>query len=77
MTAARNNEYSYDPNRARSRAQAKRLRSTSNASSSAWDSVSDVRNGVKEDFVKVDYLYRNRNVEVQDDPYADLRDCMI
>lgn len=75
MTAARNGEYSYDPNRTRSRAQANRL--CTSTSTTSWDKVADVRNGVKQDFVKVHYMYRNRKVEVQDDPYADLRDCII
>lgn len=76
MSAARNGDYNYDPNRrSRSRAQAKRLRTTSSSSSSAWDQVADVRNTIQQQ--AVGYNYIDTTVVVEEDPYADLRDCMI
>ena len=54
-----------------------RITSHMSRSSSAWDEVADVRRGVKKEFVKTDYLYRSKEAAVQEDTYADLRDCMI
>ena len=77
MLAARLGQYSVKGERSKSRAQVKSYPQTTSTNSSSWDKVADVRNGVKEEFVKTSYLYKSTKKVDNSDPDADLRACMF